>query len=489
MNDSLTLTTAQRDRAVGVLMASAAGDALGAGYEFTTPDPDLVPGMIGGGLGGFNPGEWTDDTAQAMAIARVAATGADLRSEDALTAIAQGFADWYRGGPADVGAQTAQVLGPSGRNPTGTQMAATAKAFHERMGRSAGNGALMRQAPVSIAYLHDPVALVEASRKVAALTHFEQVGQDACVVWGLITRHAVLTGELPTFADIESHVPEADYWRGVLLEAETQPPNTFSVNGWAVGALQAAWSAIIHTPSTPAETHKPDLAEALGTVIRIGHDTDTTAAIAGQVLGGLWGASSVPAAWRMVLHGWPMSTARDLDELGMLIANGGKPLVYGWPVTDTVDYRSFGPASIEPHPFDMGLLIGSAPALDDLPDDVDAVVSLCLVGRRQVPRGVQSVTFRLIDSPDPAENPNLDFVIVDAARTVQRLRAPGKRVFLHCVRAESRTPTVAIAYSLLDGMSLEQAQAGVLAALPNAHPNRAFVAALERIAAGLETGS
>ncbi|NLC98632.1 MAG: dual specificity protein phosphatase family protein, partial [Actinomycetales bacterium] len=131
----------------------------------------------------------------------------------------------------------------------------------------------------------------------------------------------------------------------------------------------------------------------------------------------------------------------------------------------------------------------SAPALDDLPDDVDAVVSLCLVGRRQVPRGVQSVTFRLIDSPDPAENPNLDFVIADAARTVQSLRAQGKRVFLHCVRAESRTPTVAIAYSLLDGMSLEQAQAGVLAALPNAHPNRAFVAALERIAAGLETGS
>src|SRR5690606_34101831 len=154
----------------------------------------------------------------------------------------------------------------------GAGMAATAKAFHERTGRSAGNGALMRQAPVSIAYLHDPVALVEASRAVAALTHFEKAGQDACVVWGLITRHAVLTGVLPTFADIAAHVPDADYWRGVLLEAETQPPNTFTVNGWAVGALQAAWSAITHTPSTLNENHKPALAAALGTVIRIGHD-------------------------------------------------------------------------------------------------------------------------------------------------------------------------------------------------------------------------
>ena len=60
----MKLTTAQTDRACGVLLAAAAGDALGAGYEFSAP-LDGVPAMIGGGLGNFAPGEWTDDTAQA----------------------------------------------------------------------------------------------------------------------------------------------------------------------------------------------------------------------------------------------------------------------------------------------------------------------------------------------------------------------------------------------------------------------------------------
>lgn len=482
MNDSHRLTTAQRDRAVGALLASAIGDALGAGYEFTTPAIDLTPAMIGGGLGGFAPGEWTDDTAQAMAIARVAATGADLCSEESLTLIAQGFADWFAGGPSDVGLQTASVLRAAGRTPTGAGMAEAARQVHERTGRSAGNGALMRQAPVSIAFLHGPAGLVEASRAVAGLTHHEQVGQDACVVWGLITRHAVLTGQLPTFDDIAEHIPEPDYWRGVLFEAETQSPNTFSVNGWAVGALQAAWSAIMATPSTVPSAHKPALEDALAAVIRIGHDTDTTAAIAGQVLGALWGASAVPARWRHILHGWPSSTAQNIEELATLIASGGEPLAYGWPKVDSIDYSDFGPSIITPHPFDMGLLIGSAPALDELPDDVDAVVSLCLTGRKQVPAHVEHLTFRLIDSPDLAENPNLDFVIQDAALTVQALRAQGKRVFLHCVRAESRTPTVAIAYALLVGVPLAQAHAGVLQVLPNAHPNQAFLEALERMA-------
>jgi len=60
---STTLTSAQRDRAAGVLLATAAGDALGAGYEFNAPMPaDRPVGMIGGGLGPFAPGEWTDDT-------------------------------------------------------------------------------------------------------------------------------------------------------------------------------------------------------------------------------------------------------------------------------------------------------------------------------------------------------------------------------------------------------------------------------------------
>ncbi len=76
----MTLTAAQRDRACGALLGCAAGDALGAGYEFgPSLGLDVPVDMIGGGLGGFEPGEWTDDTSMAIAIAETAATGADLR--------------------------------------------------------------------------------------------------------------------------------------------------------------------------------------------------------------------------------------------------------------------------------------------------------------------------------------------------------------------------------------------------------------------------
>ena len=86
----MKLTTAQLDRACGVLLGTAAGDALGAANEFGPPrGPELEVVMVGGGSFGWEPGEWTDDTSMAIAIAEVAATGADLRQEEALDAIAR----------------------------------------------------------------------------------------------------------------------------------------------------------------------------------------------------------------------------------------------------------------------------------------------------------------------------------------------------------------------------------------------------------------
>jgi ADP-ribosylglycohydrolase len=86
----VNLTTAQLDRACGALLATAAGDALGAGYEFGPPLPPGAPvEMEGGGSFDWAPGEWTDDTAMAVAVAETAARGADLRTaaaQDAVTA-------------------------------------------------------------------------------------------------------------------------------------------------------------------------------------------------------------------------------------------------------------------------------------------------------------------------------------------------------------------------------------------------------------------
>ena len=478
----MELTSAQLDRACGVLLGAAVGDALGAGYEFRHDLADVVPAMIGGGLGNFAPGEWTDDTSQALAIAQVAATGQDLREHESLDGIARGFAHWYAGNPPDVGIQTGAVLSRVGANPSAAAMTAAACEVHDRSGRSAGNGSLMRTGPVALAYLDDPAGLVEAAMGISALTHFQDHAQEACALWSLMIRHAVLTGELPSFDDVAPWMPNVDVWRERLVEAELRPPSAFATNGWAVGALQAAWSAITHTPIPRADPSQ-HLSDALTTAIRIGHDTDTVAAIAGALLGARWGMTAVPARWRRILHGWPGIDSRELERLAVLAVTRGRGTKYGWPAVEHIDYGplQYGRPALTRHPHDDGVWLAGATALDHLPEDVDAVVTLCLTGRSQIPDGVEQVTFRLQDEAAPASNPNLDAVILDAATTVRDLRREGRTVLVHCVAAHSRTPTVGIAYAMLQGVPLAEATDAVCRVLPAASPNAGFRAALARL--------
>ena len=266
--------------------------------------------------------------------------------------------------------------------------------------------------------------------------------------------------------------------------AVRRPTGPFTQNAWSVGAVQAAWSAITHTPvptDGPACGH---LADALTAAIRIGHDTDTVAAISGALLGARWGMGAVPASCRRLLHGWPGLRGLDLERLAYLTARGGKPGMYGWPLVDHIDYLGlqYGQPVIAVHPYDDGVHIAGATALDELPEGVDAVVSLCLTGRTQVKEGVEHLNFRIMDKADLEQNPNLDFALLDAARAIAVLRGEGKTVLLHCVAAHSRTPTVAIVYAMLRGVPLEEALPAVCAVLPSAYPNAGFRKALKRLA-------
>ena len=106
------------------------------------------------------------------------------------------------------------------------------------------------------------------------------------------------------------------------------------------------------------------------------------------------------------------------------------------------------------------------------------MVSLCRVGGDQA-LDLVSHQVRLLDSV-PADNPNVDFVIDDAARTVLRLRDAGHRVYLHCVAGQSRTPTVAARVAVLDGVPLERALREVTAVLPGARPQGWLLDSLRR---------
>lgn len=143
-----------------------------------------------------------------------------------------------------------------------------------------------------------------------------------------------------------------------------------------------------------------------------------------------------------------------------------------------MDYSGWsGHDSLAIHPHDPGVYLTGASALADVAEDVTAVVSLCRLGHEQVPGHVKHVEFRLLGTT-AADNPNLEYVINDAARTVARLRDKGQIGLLHCVAAQSRTPTVAARYSTLPGAPLQIALDDVCSVLPEASPNPALVAAL-----------
>lgn len=452
------------DRAAGVLLGAGAGDALGVPYEFRPSMSDTKrPEMKGGGLGPFAPGEYSDDTQMQVCIAEVAATGVDLRTAEALDAIALNFLRWYGAGPADVGNQTRSILGNTmrgkGTSPSEVMLNVSRRHAAANPNNSAGNGSLMRTGIVALAYLDDVKAMAEAAILVSELTHADPDCADACVLWCSGIRTAVLDG---TFDGVRAGLellPEGRraVWAARLDEAEAHPPRHFErKNGWVVAALQAAWSAITRTP-VPEDRPEGGIFAAqhfqlaLEAAVRTGHDTDTVAAIAGALLGARWGCSAVPQAWQNKVHGWPANTSTDLVRLAVLTARSGKEDGDGWPSAPRVRTPlSSGRAFSARHPRDPDLVLGNL-ALTEYtgPAPVDAVVSLCRVGADPILTGtnVEHVRVWLVDKS--GANNHLHFTLDQAAREVLRLRREGKRVLLHCVAGRSRTPAVAAIYSAL----------------------------------------
>ena len=475
----MTYTTAQLDRACGVLLGTAAGDALGAPYEFGPPrGPDLEVAMVGGGGFGWEPGEWTDDTSMALAIAEIAATGADLRREEVLDTLTARWHGWSEHAK-DVGVQTRTVLSRAGQRGISAHTAREeAAALHQATGRTAGNGSLMRTAPLALAYLDDEQGLAQAARRVSELTHPDPDAGDACVLWSCAIRHAILTGVIDIQVGMEYLPGDREMqWARWLDAAGESQPSDFQCNGWVVEALQGAWSAITTTPipqDNPATgVFRADhLRLALEAAVRGGGDTDTVAAIAGGLLGAAYGASAVPAQWRRLLHGWPRLSTRGLVALATQIVNEDRPF----------SYDPSGVTLVQ-HPHDGGVWLGAVAALRYLPPAVDTVVSLCRVNDEDLPEGVEQIDVRLIDKTDPVANLNLDFVLTDTVRLIEQLRGEGRTVFLHCVACHSRTPTVAALYGAhrqdISGLlALEQ----VTEVLPDAWPNSYFEEAIKRLA-------
>jgi ADP-ribosylglycohydrolase len=462
------------DRIAGVLVGLAAGDALGAGYEFGPPlahDPEMKGG------GPWEPGEWTDDTSMAICIAEVTAQG-----EPDPIRIGDRFLDWYRSNPKDVGIQTRAVLATA---ESGEDLSRLANDYFTRNPKgAAGNGSLMRTAPIALAHLGDDQAIWESAQTISALTHGDPLAGEACALWCIAIDRAISDSRWDGVKDGLDYLPSDSRarWEGWIQEAETKPPSTFARNGFVVPAFQAAYASIIQT-----DVHKDipclHFQAALKTAVRIGDDTDTVAAIAGSLLGARWGASALPFTWRRLIHGWPGYRVRDLVRLAILTAKKGQVEPTEWPLAPSMhdEYARFQPRGLaKPLEDDPGVLVGDVKGLEGEGGQGDVVISLSRVGAEDVPTSAEHHEVWLIDQH--GANPNLDFTLSDTAKGIAAARDEGKTVFVHCVRAESRTPTLAAAYLAHRlGIYSEEAIERVRKVLPGSDPKPWFRRALGRL--------
>lgn len=272
------------DRAVGALLGLAAGDAVGTTLEFSPRDsrPPLTD-MIGGGPFGLQPGEWTDDTAMALALADSLAHDPALDATDLMSR----FVAWYREGSYsctghcfDIGATTRTALLDFDRSFD--PMAGSTDPL------SAGNGSLMRLSPVAIRYWRDPARLVEVARRQSATTHGAAEAVDACEGFALLLADAIAgRGREAVLAPRETALAPAV---AAILAGSWRARDRRDIrsSGYVVHSLEAAIWAV-------GQTH--GFRDAILLAANLGDDADTVAAIAGQLAGALYGAGGIPAAW------------------------------------------------------------------------------------------------------------------------------------------------------------------------------------------------
>jgi ADP-ribosylglycohydrolase len=297
----------------GCLLGLACGDAVGTTVEFRPPGSfQPVTDMLGGGPFRLKPGQWTDDTSMALCLA---ASLIEKRGFDPLDQL-QRYVRWWREGYLSSTGECFDI-----GNTIRSALVQFQKTGQPYCGptdpRTAGNGSLMRLAPVPMFFCRDPATAIEAAADSSRTTHGAATAVDACrYMAGLIV--GALSGAAKSELLGPRYCPLPGYWEGHPLTGEIeevargsfklkQPP-TIQGTGYVVRSLEAALWAFHRSSS---------FSEGCLLAVNLGHDADTTAAIYGQLAGAFYGEAELPESWRnkLALQGQIVAFADQLFEL------------------------------------------------------------------------------------------------------------------------------------------------------------------------------
>ncbi|AFY83522.1 ADP-ribosylglycohydrolase family protein [Oscillatoria acuminata] len=281
----------------GCLLGLAVGDALGTSLEFKQPGTFTpITDMVGGGIFNLQPGEWTDDTSMALCLAE---SLIEKQGFDPVNQL-ENYLKWEQTGYFSSTGECFDI--------GNTVQQALALFQHTRQpycgatdARSAGNGSLMRLAPVPLFYAGDFEKAIALSKDSSRTTHGAATAVDACRYFaGLIIGAIQGTSKEELLGPHYSPVP--GYWQNHPLVPEiaeiaagsfkTRQPPEIQGTGYVVKSLEAALWAFYHSQS---------FEEGCLLAVNLGDDADTTGAIYGQIAGAFYGELGIPERWRQQL--------------------------------------------------------------------------------------------------------------------------------------------------------------------------------------------
>lgn len=281
------------NRFLGSLYGLAVGDAVGTTVEFKSRGSfEPVQDMVGGGVFNLKPGQWTDDTSMALCLAEslIECEGFDLKNQ------IEKYERWLdvgylssTGQCFDIGNTVLMALGDYKK--TGNPYSGSSDKY------SAGNGSVMRLAPVGLLYsfnLHENLKFCAESSKS---THQNQEAIDGCQLLGALI-HGTLKGiekdELLSVDFIKNIKKEANVeWCDTINEIaygsyKDKTEDEIKSTGYVVHTLEAALWSFYNTTS---------FTDGLFKVVNLGDDADTTGAVYGQLAGAYYGVESLPDEW------------------------------------------------------------------------------------------------------------------------------------------------------------------------------------------------
>ncbi|WP_068505503.1 ADP-ribosylglycohydrolase family protein [Paenibacillus kribbensis] len=294
-----------KDRFFGCLVGLATGDALGTTVEFSSPGTfEPVTDIVGGGVFGLKPGQWTDDTSMALCLAESLVRKDEFDPADQM----RRYTNWYyvgymssTGTCFDIGGATREAL---------HRFEATGDPYSGSVDpMSAGNGSIMRLAPVAMAYANRPEEAIRYAEMSSRTTHGAVESVEACAVLASILvaalqgadKEAMLSADvcrkwrrdMPTYSTAIEEIIVGSY-------RHKEPPE-IQGTGYVIRSLEAALWAFYHSTS---------FEEGALLAVNLGNDADTTGAVYGQIGGAYYGLNGIPTRWHEKL-----SMKETIDEL------------------------------------------------------------------------------------------------------------------------------------------------------------------------------